>query len=141
MTSPSRVYLPQGVSRPCYVPPLGFLNLSAVYSASRLCGLIPYRSHVQDFPVQGFLISRSRPNSSPSLCPLAVSRTSLIEQAQLPRRTFMTPRPCSTRSSVSNSLGLTAPLTAPLFRFAFPPGSSLSSPGLRFTRSHPLMTL
>jgi hypothetical protein len=42
-----------------YVPPSGFLNLSAACSTLRRCGLITSRSHVQGSPFRGF----SRPTA------------------------------------------------------------------------------
>jgi hypothetical protein len=46
-TSPVRVHSARGLPGPRYVPPSGFLNLSAACSALRLCGFVAPRSHVQ----------------------------------------------------------------------------------------------
>jgi hypothetical protein len=47
-----------------YVPPSGFLDLSAVYSDFQFRGLIASHNHVQGSSVQGFLSFRSLPDSS-----------------------------------------------------------------------------
>jgi len=47
-----------------YVPPSGFLNLSAVYSDCQHRGPIASHNHVQGSSVQGFLSYRSLPDSS-----------------------------------------------------------------------------
>lgn len=47
---------------PRYVPPSGFLDLSAVSSALRLRGFVAPRSHVQDFSVQGVCLSAQPPS-------------------------------------------------------------------------------
>lgn len=49
-----RVHSSRGFPVPRFVPPSGFLNLSAACSASRLRQLISSGSHVQDFLSRGF---------------------------------------------------------------------------------------
>jgi hypothetical protein len=55
-----------------YVPSSGFCNLSTAFSASGRVGLLHPTATSRVLSVQGFLSTRSRPDSSPGLFPLAV---------------------------------------------------------------------
>lgn len=88
-TSTVRVHLPQRVPSLRYVPPAGFLSLSAVCSALRLCGLVSSHSHVQGcWPVQGLLSSRSASLLSEGAAPLSFDAWALTDQkpAATPKR-------------------------------------------------------
>jgi len=62
----------------------------------RLCRLISSRCHVQGYSVQGFLPSRSRVDSSPTTCPLAVNHPAAHRRChRLPRSNGPTSRLCS----------------------------------------------
>jgi hypothetical protein len=55
-----------------FVPPSGFCALSTACSASGFAGLLHPAATSRVVSVQGFLPIRSRPDSSPGECPLAV---------------------------------------------------------------------
>jgi hypothetical protein len=88
------VHLARGFPEPRYVPPSGFLDLSAVSSALRLCGFVSPRSHVQDSSVQGVLSPRSHLPSSGRATSLPLGLRSLTARERLPR-----PAPSTSRSS------------------------------------------
>jgi len=61
-TSPARVHFPRGLPVPRYVPSSGVLSLSTVYSALRLCRLVPSRSRVQGtLSSRGFSLRAASP--------------------------------------------------------------------------------
>lgn len=111
-----------------YVPPSGFLNLSAVYSDSERCGLVPSRSHVQGSfrpgvspdPQPPQLIAGSFPHEVGFL-PL----TGRHEDCQLPLPVASSTRPCSVNRCVLQGRGLAFPSVAPLFGFCPPSGLRL----------------
>jgi hypothetical protein len=69
---------------PRYVPPTGFLSLSAGSSAPRLFGLVSSRSHIQGSPVQGFFPSHSRRFLVGRPFPHAVGSQLLTARKRLP---------------------------------------------------------
>lgn len=70
---PRRRLLPREHTLSRYVPSSGFCNLSTAYSASGFVGLLHPTATSRVGSVQGFLSTRSRPDSSPGLFLLAVT--------------------------------------------------------------------
>jgi hypothetical protein len=91
--------------------------------------------------VRGFSLRAAALPHRKSSAPLPFPVRTLTEQAQSPRSNVLASRPLSTRSSVCCSLGLTALQTAPLFRFAPPPGTPFSCRLPCLTQGYPLMAL
>lgn len=82
---PERVHSLRGVPSSRYVPSLGFLNLSTVYSASWRHGFISPRNRVQDSsPFRGFHPSHSRAFSSKAPAPLPLLPNLLSVRKQSP---------------------------------------------------------
>ena len=112
----------------------GFLHTlrSRAYFIPQTTCRVRSRSGASLLAQRPFLIGRH--------CPHAVTAWLLAGRNRLPPPCASTSRPYSTRSSVCHGLRLIAPQTAPLFGFAFPPGSPFSRRKPPFPRSHPLMT-
>jgi hypothetical protein len=69
---------------PPFVPPSGFLSLSAAYSAPRLHGLVSSRSHVQGSSRSGASPSAQPPSLSRGSAPLPLFHQTLAARGQRP---------------------------------------------------------
>jgi hypothetical protein len=117
-TSLRRSHFSQGLPRPRYGPPTGFLNLSTVCSAPKLAGLFHPAATSRISLVQGLLSPRSHPSSSEGACPQVVvpKATHPLAQAATapgPRLRGLHPR----EAAFSSPQLFTTQSAAPLFEF------------------------
>jgi hypothetical protein len=117
-----------------YVPSSGFCSLSTACSASGLVGLLHPTATSRVLSVQGFLSTRSRPDSSPGCSPMLLPRRPLTVLGRLPQSAGSASRFCSANRSVLRGRWLAFLSVAPLFGFPPPPGSG-SSPWAQFPGS------